>query len=75
MSKLRISQIKGVFPVINKNNLKHRLFQLKKTARKGSSKILRLKSGHCMLNGHNSQMNLESFTLFAIFKLKEGPSH
>ena len=45
---------------ICKNSLKHRLFQLKNTTRRGLIKILQLKSGHCMLNSHNSKMNFET---------------
>ena len=41
---------KQMVPQINLIGLKQRSVQLRHTSRRGSSKILRLKSGHCMLN-------------------------
>ena len=37
-------------PELCKNSLRHRFLQLKETTRKGASKVLRLQTGHCMLN-------------------------
>ena len=44
------------------------------TAR-GSSKILRLKSGHCMLNAHKSKIDDETQPTCETFKVKETPEH
>ena len=53
-------------PQINSVGLKQRFPQLRHTSKRGSSKILWLKSGHCMLNrdkgkiDHETQPNCEA---------------
>ena len=54
---------KELVPVICKNSLKQKLLQLKNTARRGLSKILRLKSSHCMLISHKSKMKFQTSPL------------
>ena len=66
---------KEFVPVICENSLKHRLLQLKHTTRRGLSKTLPLKSGHCMLNGHKSKMDFETSPLCGVCQVKETPSH
>ena len=39
------------------SSLRHRFLQLQKTTRKGASKVLRLKTGHSMLNQHESKID------------------
>ena len=43
-------------PALCKNCLRHRFLQLKKTTRKGASKVLRLKTSHCMLNSSKKEI-------------------
>ena len=62
-------------PAICKNSLKHRLLQLKHTTRRGLSKILQFRSGHCMLNGHESKMDFETPLPCGVCQVKETPSH
>ena len=50
---------KEFVPAICKNSVKHRLLLIKLTTRRGLSKFLQLKSGHCMLNGHNNKKDFE----------------
>ena len=52
-----------------------RALHLKHTSRKGASKIIRLKSGHCMLKSHRSKIDLEITSDCDQCKVKETPSH
>ena len=47
-------------PELCKNSLRHRFLQLKETTRKGASKVMRLKTGHCMLNQHKSKIDQDT---------------
>ena len=62
---------KEFIPTICKKSLKHRLLQPKHTTRRGISKILRLKSGHCMLNGHKSKIDFETSPLCGVCQVKD----
>ena len=43
-------------PALCKNCLRHRFLQLKKTTRKGASKVLQLKTNHRMLNSSKKEI-------------------
>lgn len=69
------NRYKEIVPKICKNSLRHRMLQIKYTTRKGLSKILRLKSGHCMLNAHKSKIVLDTPPLCDVFEKVESPLH
>ena len=62
-------------PVLCKNSLRHRLLQLKETTRKGASKVLRLKTGHCMLNQHKSKLDQDTQPKCEVCLVNETPAH
>ena len=62
-------------PTISKEELQQRALNLKHTSRKGASKIIRLKSGHCILKSHRSKIDLEITSNCDHCKVKETPSH
>ena len=64
-----------IAPTISKEELKQRALHLKHTSRKEASKIIRLKSGHCMLKSHRSKIDLEITPDCDHCKVKETPSH
>ena len=66
---------KNIAPTISKEELKQRALHLKHTSRKEASKIIRLKSGHCMLKSHRSKIDLEITPDCDHCKVKETPSH
>ena len=66
---------KNIAPTISKEELKQRALHLKHTSRKGASKIIRLKSGHCMLKSHRRKIDLEITPDCDHCKVKETPSH
>ena len=47
-------------PTLCKNSLTHRFLQLKKTTRTVAPKVLRLKTGHCMLNQRKSKIHQDT---------------
>ena len=51
---------KILIPNLTSDGLKQRALQLSFTTRKGASKIVRLKSGHCLLNYHKSKFDTET---------------
>ena len=66
---------KQIVPAINDQGLKQRSFLLKHTSRKVSSKILRLKSGHCMLNSHKNKIDKETQPNCDQCQVRETPEH
>ena len=52
-TNLNSYKYRELVPAICKKSLRYKLFQLKNTARRGLSKTLQFKSGHCMLISHN----------------------
>ena len=50
------------------------MLQLRNTITGGLSKIIRLKSDHCMLNSHKSKMNFETSPLCGVGQIKGTPS-
>ena len=62
-------------PQINSAGLKQRSLQLRHTSRRRSSKILWLKSGHCMLNAHKSKIERETQPNCETCQPKETPEH
>ena len=71
----KFHRYKQYIPTLCKKSLKHRSLHLKYTTRKVSSKILRLKTGHCMLNYHKSKIDLETNPKCDICKVNETPTH
>ena len=69
------NKYKNIAPTISKEELKQRALHLKHTSRKGASKIIRLKSGHCMLKSHRRKIDLEITPDCDHCKVKETPSH
>ena len=53
----------------------HCILHLRDTSRKGASKIIRLKSGNCLLKSHRSKIDLEIRPGYDHCKVKETPSH
>ena len=43
-------------PALRKNSLRHRSLQFKKITKKGASKVLQIKTTHCLLNQHKSKI-------------------
>ena len=66
---------KNKAPTISKEELKQFTLHLKHTSRKGASKIIRLKSGHCMLKKYRGKIDLEIIPDCDHCKVKETPSH
>ena len=62
-------------PELCKNSLRHRFLQLKETTRKGASKVLRLKTGHCMLNQHKSKIDQDTQPKCEVCLVNETPAH
>ena len=62
-------------PALCKNSLRQRFLQLKKTTRKGASKVLRLKTGHCMLNQHKSKIDQDTQPKCEVCLVNETPTH
>ena len=62
-------------PALCKNSLRHRFLQLKKTTRKGASKVLRLKTGHCMLNQHKSKIDQDTQPKCEVCLVNETTTH
>ena len=60
---------KELVPAIYKN------ISTKKTARRRLSKILQIKSGHCMVNSHKSKINFETSPLCGVCQIKKTHSH
>ena len=71
----KFHKYKQYVPALCKKSLKQRSLQLKHTTRKVSSKILRLKTGHCMLNHHKSKIDPETNSECDICKVNETPTH
>ena len=69
------NKYKNIAPTISKEELKQCALHLKHTSRKGASKIIRLKSGHCMLKKYRSKIDLEIIPDCDHCKVKETPSH
>ena len=55
--------------------LRHRFLQLKKTTRKEAFKVLRLKTGHCMLTQHKSKINQNTQPKCELCLVNETPIH
>ena len=62
-------------PALCKNSLRHRFLQLKKVTRKGASKVLRLKTGQCMLNQHKSKIDQDTQPKCEVCLVNETPTH
>ena len=62
-------------PQINSAGLKQRPRQLRQTSRRGSSKILRLKSGHCILNVHKIKIDNKIQPSCETCQAKQTPEH
>ena len=62
-------------PTSCKNSLRHRFLQLKKTTRKGASKVLQLKTGHCMLNQYKSKIDQDTQSKCEVCLVNETPTH
>ena len=58
-----------------KNSLRHRFLQLKKTTRKGAPNVLRLKTGHCMLNQHKSKIDQDTQPKCEVCLVNETPAY
>ena len=72
------NKYKNIVPTISKEELKQCALHLKNTTRKGASKIIRLKSGHCMIKSHRSKVDLEitpDLITCDHCKVKETPIH
>ena len=66
---------KNIVPNITQQNLAKRSMLLKNTSRKGITKIIRLKTGHSMLKGHKSKIDLETQAECTFSKVKETLEH
>ena len=61
-------------PALYKNSLRHRFLQLK-TTRKGASKALQVKTGHCMPNQHKSKIDQGMQPKCEVSLVNELPTH
>ena len=66
---------KILIPNLTSDSLKQRALHLSFTTRNGASKIVRLKSGHCLLNYHKSKFDIETKPNCQEFNSKETPIH
>ena len=62
-------------PTLCKNSIKHRFLQLEKATRKRASKFLRLKTGLCMLNEHESIRDQDTQPKCEVCLVNETPTH
>ena len=68
---LKYHKYKQMVPQINSVDLKQRSLQLRHKSRRESSKILQLKSGHCILNTHKSKIYHETKPNYETCQAKE----
>ena len=66
---------KILIPNLTSDGLKQRALHLSFTTRNGASKIVRLKSGHCLLNYHKSKFDTETKPNCQECNSKETPIH
>ena len=66
---------KMLIPNLTSDGLKQRALHLSFTTRNGVSKIVRLKSGHCLLNYHKSKLDTETKPNCQECNSKETPIH
>ena len=66
---------KAIVPSISHKKLTLKATLFKNTSRKGISKTARLKTGHSMLEGHKSKIDIEISLECSTCKVKETPEH
>ena len=62
-------------PALCKNSLRHEFLQFKKTTKKGASKVLQLKTGHCMLNQLKSKIDQDAQPKCQVCLVNETTTH